>query len=109
MNRDELYPHEQDYVGKTARVEVPLRSVMTLRRVANELRGLAASLEYLSHERVESPASVMLAARMAVRRCNHKMAAIRGRGRPKKHEALDLRTPTHVKQKSLKAEAKHKM
>jgi hypothetical protein len=84
--RDEPYPHEQDYLGKVVRIEVPLRSVMSLRRVADELRGLAASLEYLSHEREESPGATLLSARMAVRRCNQRVAAIRGRGRPKKHQ-----------------------
>ena len=33
--RDELHPMEQDYIGKVARIEVPLRSVMALRRVAD--------------------------------------------------------------------------
>jgi hypothetical protein len=109
LQPDEPYPHQKDYIGKVARVEVPLRSVISLRRVADELRGLAASLEYLSHERNESPAAVLLSARMAVRRCNQRVAAIRGPGRPKKHQTLDGKQPIGVQQKSRKPAVRHKM
>lgn len=106
---DEVHPHEQDYIGKVARVDVPLKSVISLRRVADELRGLAAKLEYLSHERTERPPTVMLEARMAVRQCNRKLAQIRGPGRPKKHQPFDPYKPTVVKRKSQKPAATHKM
>jgi hypothetical protein len=107
--RDELHPHEQDYIGKVARIDVPLKSVISLRRVADELRGLASRLEFLSHEREEPPATVMFSARLAVRRSNVKMKAIRGPGRPKKNEPLDPYKPTAVKRKSQKPAARHKM
>lgn len=86
--RDEANPHEQVYVGKTARVDVPLKSVSALRRVADELRGLAARLELMSHEKTDRPSEVLLEARYQVRECNHRMASIRGRGRPKKLHRL---------------------
>jgi hypothetical protein len=107
--RDEPYPHEQDYLGKVVRIEVPLRSVISLRRVADELRGLAAKLDFMSHERTERPGEVLLGARMAVRGCNQKMKAIRGPGRPKKHQTLDQKKPIVVQRKSRKADATHKM
>lgn len=109
LQPDELHKYEQDYVGKTARVDVPLKSVVALRRVAEELRGLAARLEFLSHERNERPPVVMLEARAAIRQCNRKMAALRGPGRPKKHPTLDGRTVTEVKRKSRKPADTHKM
>ena len=106
---DEVHKMEQDYIGKVARVDVPLKSVITLRRVADELRGLAAKLEYLSHERTERPAVVMWEARMAVRHCNRKLAQMRGPGRPKKQQCLDPKKPTEAKRKSRKPTATHKI
>lgn len=107
--RDEITKHEEAYVGKTARVEVPLRSVIALRRVADELRGLAARLEFLGHEKTDRPSEVLLEARYQVRECNHKMAAIRGPGRPRKPVWLDPTKPTTLPRKSRKPDASHKM
>jgi hypothetical protein len=107
--RDELHNYERAYVGRSARVDVPLKSVVSLRRVADELRGLANKIEFLSHELHERPTYVMLGVRDAVRRCNRNMAAIRGRGRPKKSQPIDPKHLTQAVCKSRKPAAKHKM
>jgi hypothetical protein len=107
--RDEITKHEEAYVGKTARVEVPLRSVTALRRVADELRGLANRLEFLGHEKTDRPSEVLLEARSLVRQCNHKMAAIRGPGRPRKQVWLDPTKPARLLPRSRKPCADHKM
>lgn len=107
--RDTLHNFEVACVGKSARVDVPLRSVIGLRKVADELRGLANQIEFLSHELHERPTYIMLGVRDAVRRCNRNMAAIRRPGRPKKHKALDHKQPTEVKRNSQKTAVSHKM
>ena len=55
--RDELHPMEQDYIGKVARVEVPLRSVMALRRTAADRRKIAQDLAH-PHRVVSGDAGV---------------------------------------------------
>jgi CelD/BcsL family acetyltransferase involved in cellulose biosynthesis len=99
---DEPTPLEQTYVGQTARVDVPLKSVLALRKVAEELRGLATRLEYLTHMTDEKPSAILLEARALVRSCSHRMSVIRGRGRPRKSRWLDPVKQTGAKQKSRK-------
>lgn len=82
--RDAPNTTETAYLGHTVRIEVPLRSVTALRKIAEELHGLATNLEHLSR-RKNSPGELMLEVRSAVSRCNKKMAAARGRGRPRKN------------------------
>jgi CelD/BcsL family acetyltransferase involved in cellulose biosynthesis len=74
---------EATYVGKVARLNIPLHSVVTLRRIAEELRGLATNLEYISR-RDDTPPVALLEARYAVERAANRMKEIRGRGRPVK-------------------------
>jgi hypothetical protein len=82
--RDEVDKLEQQYVGDLVRLEIPLKSVMNLRKVAEVLRGLAARLDTLGRYSDYEPASVMLEVGKLTRRANKELTAIRGRGRPKK-------------------------
>ena len=82
--RDEPNAFQVGYIGDVARLEVPLRSVMNLRRIADELRGLAMRLDCLSRYPDPNPGVTMLAARFEVKRTSDRMAAIRSRGRPKR-------------------------
>lgn len=84
MKRDEVNQHEAGYVGDVARLEIPLKSVTNLRRVADELRGLATRLEHLSMFSEDKPGVIMLEVRMLVRGTSKRLDEIRGRGRPKK-------------------------
>lgn len=84
MQRDETSAVEESYVGDVVRLEVPLKSVCNLRRVADELHGLATRLEWLSRFSRDKPGVVMLEVRMLVRETNGRLDAIRGRGRPKR-------------------------
>ena len=64
---DELNDLDRVIVGDVARLEVPLRSVVALRRVAEHLRGLASMLDQASR-RDDLPArSVLFEVRMQVR------------------------------------------
>ena len=79
---DELDDLDRTIVGDVARLDVPLRSVVALRRVADHLRGLASMMEQASH-RDDLPArSVLFEVRMQVRAVNRKLRALRGPGRP---------------------------
>lgn len=80
---DDINKLDAIWIGQFCRLEIPLQSTMNLRRVAEELRGLAFRLDGIS--RYEPDATqAMLDVRSAVRRCNKRIEAIRGRGRPKK-------------------------
>lgn len=107
--RDELHNYERAYVGRTARVDVPLKSVISLRRVAGELRGLATQIDALSRQLDQWPVHTLMAVRDAVRRCNKNMAAIRSPGRPKKHHTAETAKLTATRQNSRKPAATHKM
>lgn len=74
---------EETYLSEVARLEIPLRSVVNLRRVAEELRGLAQRLDFLSRDPGE-PADVLYEAKKAVRRTRNNIEKIRRPGRPKK-------------------------
>lgn len=82
--RDDVTRYEADRVGDLVRLEIPLQSVMNLRRVSEELRGLAMRLECLSRFTQDRPGVVMLEVRMMVRETNNRLTKIRGRGRPKR-------------------------
>ena len=66
MNRDDLTKYEESYVGDVVRLEIPLKSLMNLRRVAEELRGLAHRLECIGRF-AERPAAGMIEAQMIVK------------------------------------------
>jgi hypothetical protein len=81
--RDEHTKHDKQWRPQVLRVEIPLRSVVNLRRVASELRGLASRLDALSRD--PSDASDVLAdADRAVRHTQANMRKIRSPGRPAK-------------------------
>lgn len=82
---DELDGIDRAIVGDVARLDVPLRSVVALRRVADHLRGLATMMEQASR-RDDIPArSVLFEVRMTVREVNRKLRVMRGPGRPQRH------------------------
>lgn len=79
---DELDGLDRAIVGDVARIDIPLRSVVALRRVADHLRGLATMMEQAS-KRDDIPArSVLFEVRMTVREVNRKLRSLRGPGRP---------------------------
>jgi hypothetical protein len=81
--RDETTQYEQTYIPQVSRLDLPLRSVVNLRRVAAELRGLADRLDFLSRDPDDAP-HVLFAAWQSTRRTNRNLAKIRRPGRPKK-------------------------
>jgi len=81
---DEPADNETVWIGDVVRLEIPLRSVQALRRVAEELHGLATRLDCISRFSTERPAMTMLEVYRVVRQCNRKLDRVRGRGRPKK-------------------------
>lgn len=81
--RDEPNNIEGRYLPESIRLQIPLRSLVNLRRVAEELRGLAAQLDYISRYPTESVGTDVLEAAAAVRRSQERIAAIRYRGRPR--------------------------
>lgn len=82
FQRDHTNRMERDYVGLVVRLEIPLKSVMNLRRVAELLHGLAHQLECMGRFRNEKPSVTMLEVRSLVRKTNNDLRKIRGRGRP---------------------------
>lgn len=81
--RDEVTKLEKPYVGELIRLEIPLHSVSNLRRVAEELRGLAYQVDCIAKFQTDEPSVIMLQVRQMVRRTNKRLEVIRGRGRPK--------------------------
>ena len=81
--RDEPTMIESRYIPESMRLQLPLRSVMNLRRVAEELRGLAYRLETLSKYPRETTEATLFEASQAVYRANKNIARIRYRGRPR--------------------------
>lgn len=79
---DELTELDRAIVGDVARLDIPLRSVIALRRVAEHLRGLASMMEQASHRDDLVPRTVLFEVRMQVRAVNKKLRALRGPGRP---------------------------
>lgn len=78
---DELDGIDRQIVGDVARLDIPLRSVVTLRRVADHLRGLATMMDQVSRMDDRSARSVLFEVRMSVREVNRKLRALRGPGR----------------------------
>lgn len=79
---DELDDLDRAIVGDVARLDIPLRSVIALRRVADHLRGLATMMEQASRLDDRPPRSVLFEVRMQVRAVNRKLRVLRGPGRP---------------------------
>ncbi len=83
QSTDELDGIDRMIVGDVARLDIPLRSVVNLRRVADHLRGLATMMEQASHRDDLSARSTLFEVRMYVREVNRKFRAMRGPGRPR--------------------------
>jgi hypothetical protein len=69
------------YLTRVVRIDVPVRSVVNLRRVAENLRGLADRLDFLSREPRDAD-EILLEASFEARRCHRRMQAIQPPGRP---------------------------
>lgn len=82
--RDEINRIEEPYIGDLVRLEIPLKSVMNLRRVAEVLRGLAYQIDNLGRYHQGEPADAMLEVKHITRKANRELDKIRGRGRPKR-------------------------
>lgn len=89
---DELDDLDRAIVGEVARLDVPLNSVVGLRRVAEHLRGLASALETLSRRDDLVARSVLFEARMTTREVNRRLRRMRPPGRPKVPTATTLRS-----------------
>jgi hypothetical protein len=81
--RDEHTIFDKTWKQEVARLDIPLRSVVNLRRVASELRGLAERLDALSRDPDDSTHVLDNAAR-AVRHTAANLRKIRSPGKPKK-------------------------
>lgn len=81
--RDEPNNLECRYVPESIRLQIPLRSVLNLRRVAEELRGLAYRLDTISRFQGEDAGAALFDAHSAIRRAQKRIAEIRYRGRPR--------------------------
>lgn len=88
--RDRLTGYEETYMPTMARLDLPLSSVVNLRRVAAELRGLADRLDWLSRDAADPP-DVLFSAWTAIRHTGRNCAKIRRPGRPL---AVGRRKPT---------------
>jgi hypothetical protein len=80
--RDTVHSSES-WVPSVARIDVPLGSVVNLRRVAGELRALAERLDVLSRDPRDS-ADILSEAGRATRHTNANLRKIRRPGRPAK-------------------------
>lgn len=79
---DELDDLDRAIVGEVARLDIPLNSVVGLRRVAEHLRGLAAAFDTLSRRDDLVARSVLFEARMTTREVNRRLRRMRPPGRP---------------------------
>lgn len=84
---DELTPLDRAIVGEVARLDIPLTSIVSLRRVADHLRGLADMLDHASRQTDMHPRALLFQARMEVRAINGKLRSMRSPGRPLKNYA----------------------
>lgn len=80
--RDSTDHIESQYVPEVARLEIPLRSVVNLRRVAEELRGLAAHLDRISRHPDPKAGRLLFEAAHHVVRTRRRLLSIRKPGRP---------------------------
>lgn len=69
------------YISEVVRIDVPMRSVVNLRRVAENLRGLADRLDFLSRDPRDAD-QVLFEANSEARRCHRRMQSIQPPGRP---------------------------
>lgn len=69
------------YIRAVVRIDVPMRSVVNLRRVAENLRGLAERLDFLSRDPRESD-EVLFEAATEAKRCHRRLQSIQPPGRP---------------------------
>lgn len=83
QQRDRLNQYETDLIGKVVRLDIPLTSVMNLRRVAEELRGLAHQFDCMGRFRNDKPMLVMGEVKSLVHQTNRRLRKIKGRGRPR--------------------------
>lgn len=83
MARDEHTKFDKTWRAEISRLDIPLRSVVNLRRVASELRGLAERLDALSRDPSDAT-DVLADAFKAVRHTRSNMSKIRSPGRPAK-------------------------
>lgn len=101
--RDGVLNYQKDYMPDVARLEIPLTSVVNLRRVASELRGLAERLDWLSRD-TDDATAVLFEAWTAVRHTGRRCGKIRRPGRPL---AVGRRKPTKDRRRERLAEADH--
>lgn len=80
--RDTVH-HTENWVPAVARLDIPLGSVVNLRRIAGELRALAERLDVLSRDPADS-ADLLSEAGRATRHTNANLRKIRRPGRPRK-------------------------
>lgn len=69
------------YINEVVRMDIPMRSVVNLRRVAENLRGLADRLDFLSRDPRDAD-DVLFEAMSEARRCHRRLQAIQPPGRP---------------------------
>jgi hypothetical protein len=81
--RDDLTDWEAKQISPTARLQIPITSTMNLRRIAEELRGLAYQLEIIERSAGKDVLMAMYRAKAVINRAGRRMEAIRSRGRPK--------------------------
>lgn len=85
MARDHLTPYELSTTHpESARLDIPLKSVVNLRRVAEELRGLASRLDIISRDGSQEAPALLNEAWFAVRHTHRRLDRIKSPGRPKK-------------------------
>jgi len=83
MARDDLDYTGKQIVPEVSRLDIPLRSVVNLRRVAQNLRGLADRLDFLSRDPRDSR-TVLFEAMLEIRSVAARLRAIKSPGRPKR-------------------------
>jgi len=81
--KDQTDKFAMAWIGEVVRLDIPLRSVVNLRRVAGELRALALRLDALSRN-PNDPKHVLFEASMVARRTQKNLRSIRKPGRPHK-------------------------
>lgn len=80
--RDRVH-HSENWVPTVARLDIPLGSVVNLRRIAGELRALAERFDVLSRDPADS-ADLLFQAGRATRHTASNMRKIKTPGRPRK-------------------------
>lgn len=83
MARDEHTKFDKTWKQETVRLDIPVKSVVNLRRVASELRALALRFDALSRDPSDA-SDVLHEAWTAARHTRANLGKIRSPGRPKK-------------------------